>query len=549
MTTATLPTREPPVAAPENPGAATVRDWARTLTGLAVVAGILLRLLEYAGDRSLWLDEALLAPKVLHHSLGQLLQPGNWAVTPPGFLILAKLATVAGGPGELALRAVPLVAGIASVFLFLAVARRYLPAGAVPIAAWIFALSPFLVYYAAEFKQYSLDVAVALGLLWYAAEIRARGVDARRMLLWTAAGFVAVFFSFTAAFVLGGVMLALLIERARARDWPAVRLLLLPCAAWGAAFGAVYLLRLRGVGHGSYMQTFWASGFMPLPPRSMADLAWFPETFKRIFRDPLGVIGDKQITGNFFQAAAAMAAFVAGCAWAWARRRTELLLLALPIVLTLLASALHAYPFGGTWISSGRVILFLAPSFFLLIAAGAWEFLGRMRAFGIALLFTLLAAPTAYALIAVPSGRTEVRPLLEYVAQQWQPGDVLYVRYQVTPAVQYYVPRLGLPADALVLAGVCARFEPGRYVDELRELQGHARVWVLFGTGTGANGFDEKGLMLGYLDHAGRKLDGVLSQGASVYLYDLSAKQVAPYEVSIRAPQPDPTSGCELFGD
>ncbi len=68
-----------------------------------------------------------------------------------------------------AARLIPLVCGIASMFLMRSVARRYLTPRAVPIAVGLFALDDWLLYYSAEIKQYSSDVALTLVALLLAA--------------------------------------------------------------------------------------------------------------------------------------------------------------------------------------------------------------------------------------------------------------------------------------------------------------------------------------------------------------------------------------------
>src|SRR4051812_18126770 len=131
-----------------------------------IALGIVLRLARYLANRSLWLDEVLLARNILDRSFAGLLEPlGLNQGAPIGFLMLQKLAVMLLGPSEFALRLAPLLAGVASVPLFWWLARRMLD---LPIA--IFALALFsvcepLIYYSSEAKQYGLDVTLALAIL------------------------------------------------------------------------------------------------------------------------------------------------------------------------------------------------------------------------------------------------------------------------------------------------------------------------------------------------------------------------------------------------
>ena len=74
---------------------------------------------------SLWLDEATLSLQIARHPFSAALHPVG-QIAPTGFMWTVKAITVALGDSELALRLVPLLSAIASVFMFLIVADRYL---------------------------------------------------------------------------------------------------------------------------------------------------------------------------------------------------------------------------------------------------------------------------------------------------------------------------------------------------------------------------------------------------------------------------------------
>ena len=85
-------------------------------------------------------------------------------IAPPGFLLLARLSYLAFGAGDLALRLVPLLAGLVSLPVFYRLARRVLSPAGTTLASALFALSPYLIYYSTEVKQYGLDLLVAMVL-------------------------------------------------------------------------------------------------------------------------------------------------------------------------------------------------------------------------------------------------------------------------------------------------------------------------------------------------------------------------------------------------
>src|SRR5271156_5174831 len=83
-----------------------------------VAAGCAIRLVHYFANRCLWIDECFFAMNVKARGFAELATPLSLNQTAPLlFLWAQKLATVCFGAGEMALRLVPLLAGMASVVL------------------------------------------------------------------------------------------------------------------------------------------------------------------------------------------------------------------------------------------------------------------------------------------------------------------------------------------------------------------------------------------------------------------------------------------------
>lgn len=516
----------------------------RLLVLLSLAVGALLRLLQYAVDRSLWLDEALVASSILgRDAAGLLTRPLDYGQTAPaGFLLLEKLATVLLGTGEHALRLVPLLAGLGALFLFPSVARRYVSGPARTVALALFALAPFLVYYSSEVKQYSLDALVSLGVLAVAADLYVR--RPRSALLALIVGVIGVWLSQPAIFMLGGAGLVLAADALGRRQWPRAAMLAGIGAAWLASFGGSYAVSRRTLADPEYMQAFWRHGFMPWSGDS---LPWTIERVARMFREPLGVIGTNPFPWlGILQTAAGVALVAAGVLWMYRRRPVRLALLGLPFVLMVLAAAAHAYPFAANYLSSGRVLIFLIPSLVLVMGEGAARLAGLYpglypRRAGLAVagvaVALALAPSIGYAAASVPHVRAEIKPLLEYSAQNRQPGDILYVYYGARPQYEYYAARYGWRPEDTVM-GVCSRLRPAAYVDDVARLRGPRRVWLLFVDGKGIDEFDERGLMLSYLDHVGRRLDDQVAVGTSLYLYDVTPSATEPAPFQPRTPVP-----------
>src|SRR5512144_903664 len=116
-----------------------------TLPLLLILAGIGVRLVPMLANRSLWLDEAMLALNIVTRPLADLLRPLDYAQGAPlGFLLLEKLSVTLFGPNEPALRLVPLLAALGALPLFHHLACRCLPRREALIALALFAVSPAL---------------------------------------------------------------------------------------------------------------------------------------------------------------------------------------------------------------------------------------------------------------------------------------------------------------------------------------------------------------------------------------------------------------------
>ena len=475
--------------------------------------GIALRLRQYLFDRSLWNDETELVMNILRLSPTELLKPLNRGqIAPVGFLWLEKLSVHYLGTSEMALRLVPLLCGVSSLFLFLAVARRFLTAGAIPIAVALFAISDPVIYYASEVKQYSSDIVVALLLYLvmdalFAAHLRVRGAIIAALV-----GGVAVWCSLSAVFILAGIGLAAAWVATRRRSRSSLLLLAIPAIVWAGNWFLYYSISLRKsaiIYHG--LTEYWQAAFAPFPPTSVANFLWYESTFFDLFRSPAGLT----LVGI-----AAIAAFL-GANEFRKREDSKFLVLLLPIIAALLASSFHRYPF------QGRLLLFLAPSLLLFVAAGleavkqmTWDVARPLGALLIGLLF-LDPMLTAARHFVKPPGVEEVRSAIDYIERHRSPGDILYCYYSAQLPLQYYRER-GRIGPIEQITGVASRENWQRYSDDLDRLRGQKRVWILFSHVWRTSGVDEQAFFLDHLDRIGRSLDRIQATGASAYLYDLS---------------------------
>ena len=244
----------------------------------------------------------------------------------------------------------------------------------------------------------------------------------------------------------------------------------------------------------------------------------------RFFYHPMGFSGIADGIGMF-------AFIVGGVAWYRRNRRIFLALIA-PFVVTMFAAYLRQYPF------RDRLVLFLAPLGILVVAEGVTLLLTQLQKINLTYryrwnwLFGLLGIVCLYTLtipvilrasnfIIHPELKHEVRPVVEYVAGEYQPGEQIYVYAGAVQAFTYYVDLKDY--SGLNYINGSANFSQkgnieetrSQFAMEIKPLLGD-RVWFVFRAEQ-----DEESAAIRYLDTIAHQLDSFQQPGASVYLYEL----------------------------
>lgn len=239
---------------------------------VAVSVGVALRLRQFAFNRSMWFDEATLADNFRVHDLSYMLTNtlDRRQSAPAGFLVATDAWTRVAGTSDLSLRFVPFVASLALVAASIVVATgAFRHRSTQLVFVGLAALSPSLVYYSSEFKQYGVDAALTMTLL--ACLVR---VDTWRRGRWilAAVASVAMWTSVPSAFVAAGCGVAVL-PRWIAADRR--RALLGTAAIWlvAATSAALWSLWVSGKESIEILQSYWSTGFAPSP----VHVSWYSD--------------------------------------------------------------------------------------------------------------------------------------------------------------------------------------------------------------------------------------------------------------------------------
>lgn len=482
------------------------------LAWVMIALGAALRLAYFSTGRSLWLDEAMLALNITGRNFAELLQPLEYnQAAPPGFLWMEKLVTFLAGESDWALRIVPLAASLLSLFLFWRVSRKWLPAGIAVAGMGLFAITPILVRYSTEVKQYSVDLTVGLLILLVMHPFLEGRQTSTDWYILAAIGVIAPWFSHPAVFLMviaGLVMFFCVMEQRDGRSWWNLAGL---AVSWLAGMGIYYALNLRGVRENEVLDAFWEAYFPTLQ-----DISASFQLLRNIPSDVMGIKPD-------WLAALLM---VLGLWYLIRKGWKYALMLVAPVLVTYFAAGLHLYPF------YRRFLIFLVPSLVILTISSlafVWElFRERNPRFGAVLVLLALGigifihpVQASYNFLRYPDRREDIKPVLQEMNGLVKPDDMIYLYYAAEPAFRFYAPKMGLWIEENLLIGQKHITDPQNYLRDLQSLQGKGRVWFVFSHVINRNGINEEDYILGCLGWAEQAKNILFSRDVRVYLFNL----------------------------
>jgi uncharacterized membrane protein len=519
--------------------------------------GVLFRFYHYLDNRSLWLDEIYLATSIVKLDFLQLatLPLEYQQKAPIGILWLVRVCVVLFGPGEMSLRLVPFLGGLASLFVFLPVAKRFLSPLGVVLAMGVLALSPLLVYHSVEIKQYSTDLlATVLALYLYIRYHQNMGLPA--LVMWGVWGALLLWFSFPVIFVLAGIAIGLSLHYLIGRDWNLFFRSIIPFSMWLVSFGVNFYLFTSKYTEADWLISWFRArqGFMPLDASLLEGAKWVLQSLYRLLDYPLGVLWNAEIFNSIdttvLRTLPKMALFlvlflVIGISYFYKRDKKLLLVLLFPIALTLVASLIGKYPF------YERLVVFLAPLPILLLAQGCarlTNFFAPGKRWRYVFPVILLAWPLwSTAKQAIDTDlfwdykKSYYRDALLYIDRNFQQGDVVYIYWNIKPAYRFYKATYNLKVEGRELTD--ARFlvkNELEYVERLRgeyaNTEGVKRIWFIYEPFLMLEIGDYDGTPSWY-HHKGIKGGEIIkkdlsSLGKEVYRFRRSNVGVSLYEVS-----------------
>jgi hypothetical protein len=463
-----------------------------------LVGGIALRILHFVFNRGLWGDESMLVVNFIDRDLSGLTRTLHYFQQAPiGVLWTQKLVVSLLGISEMSLRFFPLLCGILSLILFFLWIRREVKSVGLLLATGLFAFAHPLIYHSVEAKQYATEVLAAVTALWLYARLSTRQ-DVSSQLYWALGGALLIWFSYTVVFILAGISIVLGLTYLLRKDWSRVMGQFLVSGFWMLNFLLNYFLFMRAGVQSEGLKQYWLDkdSFMPLSSRSVTSLSGFRTFFvwtrKTVFRFidyPLGIDLTQVLTnGLLYQLlfVVILAMLLVFIAVGYRQKAERLLILLVPIVLTLFASALLVYPF------FQRSVVFLAPAVILLLAAGvdAVAEKSKLPTFvaGLAALVFIVVFPLRTSLDQALHPHhilhyTEAREGLDYIHRNVKAGEIVVVHHRLYSQYEFYskLNRIAYTAHMLTEQDPVAGNKNDIQVQIGNKLNGYMgrKVWVL----------------------------------------------------------------------
>lgn len=392
---------------------------------LITCVGIYISFFMNSVNRSLWLDEALLAESFTKRSFLGIFLEGQFAnlqSAPIGWLWFEKILAILFGNTPYVLR-MGSVAGFILIIILLSLIQGYYYRSRFPFAAAAFISNiPIVLRYSNMFKPYITDgtatmvIAFAYGL-WRRKKIRTGMLAAVWMCL--------IWFSQTACFIIGGYCLCEFLFSCLDKDKKGVQKSVILGVSAVSSFLVYFFAWGSRMASLSRMQQDWESSFFSIIPQSVSELIRGYYLLKSVVLE---------FDRTWFLVAAL---FAGGLILAILKKDRMLMGLFLGLGVALLASAVHLYPI------SGRLWGFCYPAIALIAFVTMEEIIHREKHIEI---------PAALVMIVIILSNTgkwyaqasdvymkgqEVKLEMDYLRDHMNPDDMVYVYSYSKAAFEY----------------------------------------------------------------------------------------------------------------
>ncbi len=480
------------------------------------IIGFLLSIIQFINNRSLWLDESVLALNIINKGYLQLLKPLDFMqVAPILFLQIEKLFSELIKNTEYGLRLFPLISYLISLVLFYNITKNIRTNLLIRIfSISLFAFNATMIYYSSEIKQYMSDV-FALSIIYYYLTKNYKN-ERNKFLYLGILGSILIFLSNVAPIILLSVGLFLVFDIYSKKKDQIINLTVLSIS-WSTVFLTYYMLFLHNHPSRQGMLRFHenAHAFMPTNPGSL-------EFYHFLYLKGSMILVDLFQLSRYGGIIVGIISLI-GITELIKKRKFDIVILTITPPLThLLVSALKLYPF------ETRLILYTFPCFIVIFSFGLNYLVNIVTDrfgynninFYLAILF-----PTFLILylsrIGYPIKNSEIKNSLKFIEQNKSISDKIVVNYFTAYPLRYYneISFLKLDTNNIFVSSRKSYNDTILYASELDSQSG--RIWFLFTRDPREN---EKMdfLKKHYKSQKKNLIKEFHTNGSSVFLYNIS---------------------------
>ncbi|MBN2134504.1 MAG: glycosyltransferase family 39 protein, partial [Acidobacteria bacterium] len=392
---------------------------------LVIFIGISLAVYQFMFNRSLWIDEAMLALNIINRGFSGLTEPLYYKqVAPVGFLFIERISILMLGKNEFALRIFPLISFLVSIPLFYLLGGKLTGNKMVALLSTsIFSITLSLLRYSSEVKQYSSDVLFTLILLYCCLTLKLN--TNRSLLIYAVIGGIAIWFSNIAVIILFVAgMYSLYYEFYKNKHFKIV----VPLLFWAVSFFIYYIFFIHNHPHTEFMIDYWKEAFLPLSPFSASFYLFLFRVAQDIYSYLLGF--------GFLWFMPFLISVSAAGFMLKRREYTVLYFFLAPIAVHLFLSGLMLYPF------KGRFLLYSIPLIILIFSIGLYELFEFTNKRILKLPQFLLILPVLVMFYPIytkfPIQIHEVKHSLNYMETNIKSDETIYVYCNSRPAFKFY---------------------------------------------------------------------------------------------------------------
>ncbi|MDR0349578.1 MAG: hypothetical protein LBH90_08840 [Tannerella sp.] len=496
---------------------------------LIIILGITVSLIQFLYNRSLWIDEAMLALNIINKDACDLLKPLDYGqIAPILFLQAEKLFSTLWPNTEYGLRLFPLLCFWASIFLFHRIVRKLVSdLYAKIVAISFFALGYVFIYYSNEVKQYMADVFVLLSM--FSTVLHTYKSEVKKYCILAVTGAIAVFLSNVAPIILFTCGVYLFYNEFFVTKRKRIIPLLTVAVTWLGAFLFYYCFFIYGHPSENAMVDYWSGkwGFLPSNPFTV-DFYKFLAVLSARLSAPLFFADYENRWMSGFAVCSMMFLFITGIVKLIGNKQIKTVIFTCtPLLLHVFLSAFQLYPCGG------RLILYTIPGIITVCVSGFGYILNRislrlrMKQFKTVATAIVVSAVCLSLFSQFPQKRIEMKECIKYMQQNIGKSGNVYGFFSVLFVFQYYQ-EIGLVDNSVnwindrktkLTDDEHPILSPEDFIDLYvvrdTEMRFHHKVWLLM------NRYDQEEYILGQIDSLGyKRMDELKSKNASVYLYD-----------------------------